>query len=179
MQMLIYLFTLVSNGKARYGDAIPAGVLYMPAKASAFTAERGKDLSKQGNPNDKKMQGFVLENADVIVAMEHDGDGVYIPARIDKDGNIKGKTLDLRELSKLWDTVDENLVNMGEELHRGSISALPAQGKNYKEICSKCEYWNICTHENNMPARELDDNRKFGEGDEEWESSGRLISSTR
>lgn len=53
MQMLIYLFTLVSNGKARYGDAIPAGVLYMPAKASAFTAERGKDLSKQGNPNDK------------------------------------------------------------------------------------------------------------------------------
>lgn len=179
MQMLIYLFTLVSNGKARYGDAIPAGVLYMPAKASAFTAERGKDLSKQGNPNDKKMQGFVLENADVIVAMEHDGDGVYIPARIDKDGNIKGKTLDLRELSKLWDTVDENLVNMGEELHRGSISALPAQGKNYKEICSKCEYWNICTHENNMPARELDDNRKLGEGDEEWESSGRLISSTR
>lgn len=75
------------------------------------------------------MQGFVLENADVIVAMEHDGDGVYIPARIDKDGNIKGKTLDLRELSKLWDTVDENLVNMGEELHRGSISALPAQAK--------------------------------------------------
>ena len=71
--MLIYLFTLVSNGKARYGDAIPAGVLYMPAKASAFTAERGKDLSKQGNPNDKKMQGFVLENADVIVAMEQDG----------------------------------------------------------------------------------------------------------
>lgn len=41
----------------------------------------------------------MLENADVIVAMEHDGDGVYIPARIDKDGNIKGKTLDLRELS--------------------------------------------------------------------------------
>ena len=166
MQMLIYLFTLVSNGKARYGDAIPAGVLYMPAKASAFTAERGKDLSKQGNPNDKKMQGFVLENADVIVAMEHDGDGVYIPARIDKDGNIKGKTLDLRELSKLWDKVDENLVNMGEELHRGSIPALPAQGKNYKEICSKCEYWNICTHENNMPVRELNDNLKLGEGAE-------------
>ena len=108
----------------------------------------------------------MLENADVIVAMEHDGDGVYIPARIDKDGNIKGKTLDLRELSKLWDKVDENLVNMGEELHRGSIPALPAQGKNYKEICSKCEYWNICTHENNMPVRELNDNLKLGEGAE-------------
>lgn len=151
----------------------------MPAKASAFTAERGKDLSKQGNPNDKKMQGFVLENAGVIVAMEHDGGGAYIPAKIDKDGNIKGTTLDLEKLSELWDKVDENLVNMGEELHRGSIPALPAQGKNYKEICSKCEYWNICTHESNMPARELNDNLKLGEGDEEWESTGRLINSTR
>lgn len=166
MQMLIYLFTLVSNGKARYGDAVPAGVLYMPAKASAFTAERDKDLSKQGNSNDRKMQGFVLENAGVIVAMEHDGGGAYIPAKIDKDGNIKGTTLDLEKLSELWDKVDENLVNMGEELHRGSIPALPAHGKNYKEICSKCEYWNICTHENNMPVRELNDNLKLGEGAE-------------
>ena len=109
MQMLIYLFTLVSNGKARYGDAIPAGVLYMPAKASAFTAERGKDLSKQGNPNDKKMQGFVLENAGVIVAMEHDGGGAYIPAKIDKDGNIKGTTLDLEKLSELGTRLTKTL----------------------------------------------------------------------
>lgn len=179
MQMLIYLFTLVSNGKARYGDAIPAGVLYVTAKASAFTAERGKALDKQGSSDDKKMQGFVLENAGVIVAMEHDGNGVYIPAKIDKDGNIRGSTIGLEKLSELWDRVDENLVNMGEELHRGSIPALPAQGSHYHEICSKCEYWNICTHESNMPVRELNDDLKLGEEAKGWESTGRLIRNTR
>ena len=179
MQMLIYLFTLVSNGKARYGDAVPAGVLYMPAKASTFTADRGKELDKQGSSADRKMQGFVLENAGVIVAMERDGNGVYIPAKIDKNGNIKGNTLDLEKLSELWDRVDENLVNMGEELHRGSIPALPAQGGHYKDICSKCEYWNVCTHESNMPVRELNDNLELGEEAEEWESTGRLIKNTQ
>lgn len=179
MQMLIYLFTLVSNGKARYGDAIPAGVLYVTAKASAFTAERGKALDKQGSSDDKKMQGFVLENAGVIVAMEHDGNGVYIPAKIDKDGNIRGNTIGLEKLSELWDRVDENLVNMGEELHRGAIPALPAQGSHYHEICSKCEYWNICTHESNMPVRELNDDLKLGEEAKGWESTGRLIRNTR
>lgn len=179
MQMLIHLFTLVSNGKARYGDAVPAGVLYMPAKASTFTADRGKELDKQGSSADRKMQGFVLENAGVIVAMERDGNGVYIPAKIDKNGNIKGNTLDLEKLSELWDRVDENLVNMGEELHRGSIPALPAQGGHYKDICSKCEYWNVCTHESNMPVRELNDNLELGEEAEEWESTGRLIKNTQ
>lgn len=179
MQMLIYLFTLVNNGKALYGDAAPAGVLYMPAKASAFTAERGKDLSKQGGPKDKKMQGFVLKNAGVIVAMEHDGNGVYIPASIDKDGKIKGNAMELFELSALWDKVDENLVSMGEELHNGSIPALPAQGNRYNDICSKCEYWNICTHESNMPVRELNDKLELREEAEKWELTGRLTRNTR
>lgn len=179
MQMLIYLFTLVNNGKALYGDAAPAGVLYMPAKASAFTAERGKDLSKQGGSKDKKMQGFVLKNAGVIVAMEHDGNGVYIPASIDKDGKIKGNAMELFELSALWDKVDENLVSMGEELHNGSIPALPAQGNRYNDICSKCEYWNICTHESNMPVRELNDKLELREEAEKWELTGRLTKNTR
>lgn len=162
MQMLIYLFTLIRNGHTRYGKAIPAGVLYMPAKASSFTAERGTALDSQGNANDRKMQGFVLENADVIVAMEHDGNGVYIPAKIDSNGNIKGNVLDLNELSKLWNKVDDLLVKMGEELHRGEISALPVQGKRYKDICSSCEYWDICTREKNMPVREIDEDATIG-----------------
>lgn len=163
MQMLIYLFTLVRNGKSRYGEAIPAGVLYMPAKASAFTADRAVELGKQGRPDDRRMQGFVLENAGVIIAMEKDGKGIYIPAKIDGNGNIKGSVLDLEELSKLWDKVDELLVNMGEELHHGSIAALPVQGKRYKDICSHCEYWDICTRESNMPVREIDEDVSLGE----------------
>lgn len=163
MQMLIYLFTLIKNGYTRYGNAVPAGVLYMPAKASVFTAERGSLLDAQGKASDRKMQGFVLENADVIIAMEHDGNGVYIPAKIDSNGKIKGNVLDLNELSELWNRVDELLVDMGEELHRGEISALPVQGKRYKDICSSCEYWDICTREKNMPVREIDEDATVGE----------------
>ncbi len=167
MQMLIYLFTLIRNGHTRYGKSIPAGVLYMPAKASTFTAKRGESLESQGRASDCKMQGFVLENADVIVAMEYDGKGVYIPAKIDSNGRIKGSVLDLNELTQLWNRVDELLVEMGEELHHGEISALPAQGRRYKDICSSCEYWDICTREKNMPVREIDETATVGEEVEE------------
>ena len=166
MQMLIYLFTLIKNGTGRYGESLPAGVLYMPAKAPAVTLERGAEVSADKKKQKAcRMQGIVLENAGVVLAMDNSGEGVFVPANIDKNGDVKGSVIGLDELSKLWERVDSLLIDMGEELHGGNISALPAQGKRYKDICSKCEFWDICTRESGMPVREIDEDAKIG-GDE-------------
>ncbi len=167
MQMLIYLFTLIKNGVHRYGESLPAGVLYMPAKAPAITVSRDDDISpEKAKQKECRMQGILLENSGVVLAMENSGEGVFIPAKIDKNGEVKGSVIRLEELSRLWGKVDSLLVDMGEELHRGNISALPAQGKRYKNICSNCEYWDICTHEADAEIREIDENAQIG-GDEE------------
>ena len=167
MQMLIYLFTIIKNGVHRYGESLPAGVLYMPAKAPAATISRDADVSpEKAKQKDCRMQGLLLENSGVVLAMENSGEGVFIPAKIDKNGEVKGSVIRLEELSKLWGRVDSLLIDMGEELHKGNISALPAEGKRYKDICSKCEYWDICTHEDDMPLREIDEDAQIG-GDEE------------
>lgn len=40
MQMLIYLMCLWQNGAERYGEVIPAGILYMPVKSTPATLGR-------------------------------------------------------------------------------------------------------------------------------------------
>ena len=163
MQMLIYLFTIIKNGEKKYGKTTPAGVLYMPAKAPSLTIDRGQENEIQETKNKKcKMQGVLLENPSVVYAMEHDGNGVFVPAKINKKGEIKGSVIALDELNKLWNRVDELLIEMGTELHLGKIGAVPAQGKNYDKICSYCEYWDVCNREKDMPLRELDDNKQIG-----------------
>ena len=40
MQMLIYMAAILQNGKKLYGEVVPAGILYMPAKSSIVNANR-------------------------------------------------------------------------------------------------------------------------------------------
>ena len=40
MQMLIYLMCLWQNGAQRYGEVVPAGILYMPVKSTPATLGR-------------------------------------------------------------------------------------------------------------------------------------------
>lgn len=163
MQMLIYLFTIIKNGTKRYGESSPAGVLYMPAKAPSPTIERDSDESAQESKLKKcKMQGVLLENLDVVIAMEHDGKGVFVPAKVNKKGEIRGSVIALEELEKLGEKVNSLLIEMGQQLHLGKIGAVPAQGKRYDKICSYCEYWDICNREKDMPVREIDENAKIG-----------------
>lgn len=155
MQMLIYLFAIWQNGKEKYGNVVPAGVLYFPAKAnrisSAKTDRYTSPESLQKNQRDEyKMKGMVLNNLEVINAMEHGMCGVLIPSKIDKSGAASGNVISLNSLYKLKDYIDGEIKNMALNIYNGEIDANPI-----KDACTYCDYKTVCKRESGGKQREL------------------------
>ena len=160
MQMFIYLFALWQNGSKKHGEFTPAGVLYYPANSPLVSVERGTDTSAVEAEIQKKcgMNGIVLSDPEVIFAMEESGSGLYIPAKISK-GELKGSLIGLKQLEKLKEKADSVLAEMADALHSGEISAYPAYGKSYKNVCDYCDYKSVCSYEENIPVRTLFDDK--------------------
>lgn len=148
LQMLLYLTCLYENGKDRYGETVPAGVLYVPAKKSKNSLGRNATQAEieQTRISQGKMQGIVLENEEVIRAMEEDGGGVIIDAKIDKNGAIKGKTFNMDNFFLIHKAIDKLIGNMAQSLHNGKIEIMPLYEKN-KTACDYCDYSAVCAHE--------------------------------
>lgn len=156
MQMLIYLAVLLENGSGRYGAVQPAGVLYMPANRPAVSASRGTDAERIEQEAAKKlrMDGLVLDDAEIITAMEHSGQGNYIPVAL-KDG-VPGKrdhVVSSGELAGIMLHIKELVGAMANELHGGDVSAVPLSGA--YDACAWCPYACVCGHERDDPAREM------------------------
>ena len=85
--MLLYLFTLCDKKNDRYENAVPAAVMYMPAdpKAPAVDEQSPSIAVKKAY----RMDGLVIDDAEVVAAMERTGEGVFIPVAVDKNGELK------------------------------------------------------------------------------------------
>ncbi len=158
MQMFIYLFALWQNGGKKYGEFTPAGVLYYPANSPLVSVDRGTGDDDIEAERQKKcsMNGIVLNNAEVVSAMDESESGLYIPAKF-KKGELTGSLIGLKQLEKLKEKADGILAEMADSLHLGDIPAYPAYGKSYKNVCEYCDYKSVCSYEENTPVRELDD----------------------
>ena len=157
MQMLIYLLCIWDNGKGRYGDVVPAGVLYVPAKNSGDKLSRraeDSEVVKQKLKNGR-MNGLILEDEAVLKGMDALAQGTYIDAYIDKKGNLKGNFLSLKNFRRLHERIDEILVSTAEDLHKGRIEALPVSCQGYERLCEYCEYSDVCMRENTDEVRKL------------------------
>lgn len=159
MQMFVYLFTLWQNGKKKYGDFIPAGVLYYPANSPLIAVERSDSEEAIADAKQKKttMDGIVLESLDVVVAMDKEISGLFIPAKLDKKGSLSGSLISLKQLERLKEKADQLLIRMADSLHDGCIEAYPVTGGNYKNVCEYCDYKAICGYEENRPRKALFD----------------------
>lgn len=156
MQMLIYLFAIWQNGKERYGNIIPSGILYFQAKSprisrSKLTRYDDGESVKSEMKKQLRMSGMVLNNVDVIDAMEKDGGSVFIPAGIDKNGNASGNVISLESLKKLEKRVNSSIVRMAESLQNGLIDSLPT-----KDACTYCKYSDVCKREEDDAVREIE-----------------------
>lgn len=179
MQMFIYLFTLWQNGAEKYGEFTPAGVLYYPASSPLISADRNLSDEEIDAERQKKcrMNGIILNDPDVITAMDETKSGLFVPARF-KGGEFSGSLIGLEQLGKLKEKADAVLTEMADALHSGEISAIPAYGKSYEKVCEYCDYKSVCSYEENIPVRELYDCKTdevikiLTEGDESDEVDG-------
>ncbi|MBR3975086.1 MAG: PD-(D/E)XK nuclease family protein [Clostridia bacterium] len=157
MQMLIYMLCIWDNGKERYGDVVPAGVLYVPAKNSGERLSRRADdneVIKQKLKNGR-MNGLILENEDVLKGMDALAQGTYVDAYIDKKGTLKGNFLSLNNFRRLHGRIDEILISTAQDMHCGRIEALPVYCSGYERVCEYCEYADVCMREDTDEVRKI------------------------
>lgn len=155
MQMLIYLFAIWQNGAEKFGNVIPAGVLYFPAKTVRVSSAENDRYAEQSEmtkteKEEYRMKGMVLNNLDVINAMEHSMGGVLIPSKLDKSGNASGNVISLKSLHKLKNYIDGEIKEMAKSLYDGKIDAIPTDS-----ACDYCDYKTVCKRESGGKIREL------------------------
>ncbi len=158
MQMLLYLFTIANNGVDELSDAIPAGVLYMPARERFVSAARDSDAAEVQKTREKewRMSGLLLDDDDALRGMERDIAGVYIPAKLDKYGNFDAASslASRAELGSLARKVTEQVAQMAEHLANGQIKAYPIE-ENGCTACEYCDYSAICGRESGDEVKQI------------------------
>lgn len=149
LQMLIYLMCLWKNGSERYGNVVPAGVLYLPAKNPDASLSRDADEREIASAKIKggRMNGVILADERVVKGMDATGEGAFLSDKIIKNGNMGKYALSMPRFVKLKEAVDDAVRKTAEELQTGHIPVLPTLDGSYKHTCDYCDYRSVCCRE--------------------------------
>lgn len=137
LQMLIYLYAIIKNGSKIVSNPKPAGILYM----------QGASASK----SDKlTMNGLIVDDKDIITAMEADNKGVYIPRKIKNSTTY----VDEETFGLIFDNIDKQIKAMGKQIRSGELSPNPIKFSDFSTSCTFCDYASICRNKS-LPFREI------------------------
>lgn len=154
-QMLLYLFILCDNSRRYTQDdrpLRPAGVLYHPL--SDLMVERGAKDTMTARLKAMQMNGVVLDDPAVILAMDKKAERTFIPAGLTKKGAVSGNVLQAHHFDLLRGVIEQLLIRMGNDLLAGNIAALPLQNDHF-DACEYCDYRAVCGRDKEDPARTL------------------------
>lgn len=158
-QMLMYLYILCDNSH-RYladgGQVKPAGVLYHPV--ADLAVEHNTKNKEQSRLRLMKMDGMVLSDPSVVLAMERETAENFIPATLDPAGNPKGNVATLQQFQLLRGVIEKLLIQMGENLLAGDIAAIPTQS-GQSSACDYCDYKVVCGRDLEDPVHQLSTKR--------------------
>lgn len=144
LQMLLYLFTLERCGQELYGtEVVPAGVLYVPAfdRLLSGSEDLPDEKIQQEKAKAHRRSGLVLDDPEVIAAMEEGGEYRYLPVTVKKRGSTAPDALaSAEQLGILSRHISETLRRLAGELRAGSITADPYYKSQQKNACAYCEY---------------------------------------
>lgn len=150
LQMLLYLFALTLEGERVFGPGAiaPAGVLYVPVRTPLVDGERGMTEEEIQVSRDRllRRQGLVLDDPDVLSAMEHGaGSFRFLPVGTGRGG---GDALATEEqLNALDGYITAALKRAAGELAAGNIDADPYWHNADKNPCRWCDYRAACHFE--------------------------------
>ena len=156
LQMLIYLHSIDSTGKQKYGEIIPSAVLYMPGTTPTVSADNMTDDKIKKELDSKlKMKGVVLDDRTVIHAMDKTDSATYIPVKLEFDRRQSSSRLSSDEFDTVFKKLDLTVADMGNRLYDGKIEAAPLKGA--YDGCAYCVYKAVCLREEDDPSREAED----------------------
>lgn len=147
LQMLIYLFAL-QGGEKETDSAVPAGVMYMPARNTipASPVRLDAAAAKEKHAEELRRSGILLDDELVLQAMEHVEEGhntVFLPCKIDKNGYQKTYLMNREQRLLLRKHVDRKLQELLEQIATGQVSPNPYY-KSSGTPCDVCDYAAVC-----------------------------------
>lgn len=149
LQMLLYLFALEEEGEQILGaNRIPAGVQYFCAKAPIISAKDdiSEEEAKQSRISAWKRNGLLLNDEQVLLAMEPDTPFRRLPCKNGKDGKIVGDVADAQQLKQLKEYVYMYLCALLDDLSDGNVDPNPYMRGRSIGACIYCPYKSICLH---------------------------------
>ena len=153
LQMLLYLQTLCSNG-TKWGtqgnEVIPAGVLYIPVRKPETAASLGTPAQEiqDGAEKTYTANGVLIDDIEVLRAMEKDLTGKYIPVRLKKDGAFTqaSNVVTLAEMGHAMRSAGSAAAQLAKEISRGNKRRYPYRCAKV-DACSYCDYRPVCRFE--------------------------------
>lgn len=136
LQMLIYLYAVISSGKY---PQIPAGILYLPA-------------SRKKKRTDRKMNGLLSLDEEVLYALEKDQKGQFVPsAKRAKDSYIEPEDFD-----DIFEYTKRKIISAGLLIKAGDIAADPTDDtEKNADACKYCDFSSVC-RKKNEPHKKID-----------------------
>ena len=174
LQLPIYLMCLWQNGRERYGNVVPAGMLYSTTWLDrTWIGDRYSDVGEEC-ARAMRFKGLVLRDDTVLDALDINGTGEAFQENLiksGKNGRSFGKNaLSMAQMKILRQAVEKQITGMGNSLHDGIVCQIPVSSKN--SPCAYCDYREICPHEDDGRVRELNEDEHWltdepgGDGDE-------------
>lgn len=105
LQMLLYLHSIEASGGDKYGEIVPAGILYMPATVPYISSDSLKSIDKLPDELNKKlkMNGLLLKDTEIIHGMDKTDAATYIPVKIKAGEPVSSTSLaTLAEFGKIF-----------------------------------------------------------------------------
>ena len=156
LQMLLYLFALEQNGAGLLGQRpVGAGVQYFPARMP-YLSENSRlepQEAAQEHLKEMKRRGLILEEPEILQAMDPQEGLPRLPVRIKKDGTVTGDVADREQFHQLRQYLTGLLGRKIDEIARGEVSPNPYTRGPMQSACSFCPYGAVCARQREQGRR--------------------------
>lgn len=147
LQMLLYMFALQDAGETIIGEnPIPAGVQYFPARIPVIASEGSLTELEAATLRDKslKRKGLLLQDEDVLYAMEPLDKPKMLNYTKKKDGSLSGDLATREQMSLLKEYVFLLLGNLVDDIASGCVDPNPYTRGSSHNACTFCPYGPVC-----------------------------------
>ena len=172
LQMLLYLFALESGGQEILGGrSIPAGVQYFPARIPVMGADGRLDEAEAEKIRlkEKRRKGLLLDDEQVLQAMEPGESPLRMNYSVRKDGSRSGDLASREQLGMLKVYVYKVLRDLVSDIASGNVMPNPYTRGSSHSACAFCPYGAVC-HQDEVTGRR---NYKTMTAQRFWEEIGK------
>ena len=147
LQMLLYLFALEQEGEILLGsNPIPAGVQYFPARVPVISSDGclTDEQAQQERQPQWKRKGLILQDDDVLYAMENTEQPSRLSCKRRKDGTVTGDIASREQFKILNKYVFHLLGKMVDDIASGNVTPNPYTRGSSHNACRFCPYGAVC-----------------------------------